>query len=333
MKRILASAFVFMLLNLTVTAAAVWDYDGDGKTDLMIRRYSEPGVGGNHNRVYTLKSRDGFFFTDLGSFAQQNCASSTVPGDFDGDGKTDVAVVYGCLESAQMYFYIINSSNNTSRVVQWGLRTEDRIMPQDYDGDGKTDFGVYRRGWWYILNSSDGSFRAEPFGSFTLEDEPVFGDYDGDHKADLAVVRWSHNVFEPNPVTFYIRQSTNGAWRSFTMGDARGDVVVPGDYDGDGKTDIALWGGKNEFGDGRWKWIRSSDGQFVSIRYGLPEDRAVPGDYDGDGKTDLAVYRQGIAASPQGYFYILQSRDGFKAAAWGSRTFEDLTPMTFMNSL
>lgn len=68
MKRILASAFVFMLMNLTVTAAAaVWDYDGDGKTDLVIRRYFEPGLGGNHNRIYTLKSRDGFRAVAWGS--------------------------------------------------------------------------------------------------------------------------------------------------------------------------------------------------------------------------------------------------------------------------
>jgi hypothetical protein len=319
--------------SLVAASPAAWDYDGDGKTDLLIRRVFEPGFNGNYNRVYMLRSQTGFFFTDWGSSYEQNCGSSLSPGDFDGDGKTDITAAFGCADDPKAYYYILNSSNNTFRAVQWGLRT-DLHLPQDYDGDGKTDFAVWRFDTWYILNSSDGSFRIEQFGNRNSGDLPIYGDYDGDGKADLAVRRTQGNIMSPMPITFIIKLSASGSWQVFTMGDWRGDIIVPGDYDGDGKTDMALWSGDSyEFGDGRWKWIRSSDGQFQSVRYGLPGDRPVQSDYDGDGKTDLAVYRAGSSSpTTQFHFYIQQSRDGFKAVPWGSAAYFDDTPMTFMNT-
>lgn len=49
------------------------------------------------------------------------------------------------------------------------------------------------------------------------------------------------------------------------------------------------------------------------MRFGLPTDCPVPGDYDGDGKHDIAVFREGV-------WYLLQSRDGFRAIQWGNAT-------------
>ena len=64
-------------------------------------------------------------------------------------------------------------------------------------------------------------------------------------------------------------------------------MPVPGDYDGDGKTDIAVW----RPADGNWYILRSSDGGWSGTQWGAPGDMPVPGDFDGDGKTDIAVWR------------------------------------------
>jgi hypothetical protein len=89
---------------------------------------------------------------------------------------------------------------------------------------------------------------------------------------------------------------------------ALGDVLVPGDYDGDGRADITVW----RPSDGNWYITRSSDNVNTTINWGGTGDVAVPGDYDGDGKTDVAVFRPS-----EGNWYIVKSSGGVIVQNWG----------------
>lgn len=62
---------------------------------------------------------------------------------------------------------------------------------------------------------------------------------------------------------------------------------VRGDFDGDGKTDFAVFRPSSRF----WYVLRSSDGTIYSERYGNDGDVLTPADYNYDLKTDLSVYR------------------------------------------
>ena len=114
--------------------------------------------------------------------------------------------------------------------------------------------------------------------------------------ADLAVWR-------PGSGYWYVLGGGNGSAQTSVQWGQTGDKTAPGDYDGDGKTDFAVYRTSN----GTWYVSTSSSGgaSYTATQFGLSDDKPVPADYDGDGRTDIAVFRPSTA-----YWYILRSSDG-----------------------
>ncbi len=245
---------------------------------------------------------NGYSAINFGSFSDD----IPVPNDFDGDGKTDVAV----WRNSNGTFYVLKSTDNTLQAVQFGQTGDDPNVTQDFDGDGKADFAVTRAQngnlFWYVLGSKDG-FRGYQFGTDT--DKPLRGDYDGDGKADLAVYR--PNGDSPAN-TFFIQKSSGNCLIAAAFGTSATDKIVPGDYDGDGKTDIAVWRTTN----GVWYYLKSSDAESQKrLQFGAAGDLPAQGDYDGDGKTDFAVWRPNANQNETANFYVQKSVSGFRLSA------------------
>ena len=110
---------------------------------------------------------------------------------------------------------------------------------------------------------------------------PIF-DLDGDQKTDLS-------IFRPNGASseWWWLKSGAGGNAAVVFG-ANTDSLVPADYTGDGKTDIAFWRPST----GQWFVLRSDDFSFFAFPFGSSGDVPVPGDYDADGKADSAVFRE-----------------------------------------
>jgi hypothetical protein len=230
--------------------------------------------------------------------------------DFDGDGEADAAVVRDGPFS--MDWYIRRSTDNALLLAGWGVRATDVLVPDDFDGDDRIDFAVWRpgsSGYFYIRRSSHGAFVAVQWGT-TGDDPRVTGDYDGDGRLDLAVYRRGASPGAPS--YWYVRRSADGSMLVLPWGfndGAGGDIPVPGDYDGDSTTDVAVR--RNENGIGVFYMRRSTAG-FGARVWGFATDAIAPGDYDGDGTSDLVAIR---STSAQKAWYVLSLRTGMPNTA------------------
>jgi hypothetical protein len=278
------------------------DYDGDGRTDVIVFRQSA-------QTVYVLNSLDNSI-SGYGLGTGMRDIFINNGGDFDGDGRADPALLKFSDDNVQMYWVILQSGTNSLRVEQWGSGvTGDAIQPSDYDGDGKMDIAVFRRstGIWYIKESSTGNTRTVTnFGR--PNDYPAIGDYDGDGKADLCILRGESGA--SGPISWYILYSSTGQPQRFEWGAAATDApffFFPIDFDGDGKQDIYVV--RNVNGQRVHFVRRSSDGQMYTLPWGgATTTNPQYGDYDGDGKTD-PVAREPLPGGTNGFtrWHIFQS--------------------------
>lgn len=136
-------------------------------------------------------------------------------------------------------------------------------------------------------------------------------DFDSDNKTDIATYGSSSNFMELVPTNWKIINSSNGTPRNVQFGEDT-DKLVPGDYNGDGTADFAVF----RPSDRTWYIARPTGvpaQNFDAIPFGVSTDIPVPADYDGDGKTDIAVFRPST-----GEWWIRRSSNGnVTVQRWG----------------
>lgn len=172
-----------------------------------------------------------------------------------------------------------------------------------------TQVAQLQAGQWYFdfhtTTHPDGEIR----GQIRFPDKTT--EFDGDSRAEIGVFRESSG-------TWYLQNPGTGAFTGIQFGQA-GDLLTPADFDGDGKTDRAVWRSGTFYA-----WLSGTNALRVQPFGTIGDDPRVCGDYDGDGKADFAVWRQPVSPGGPSFLYILQSLDGtLRTVQWG--TADDVT--------
>jgi hypothetical protein len=290
------------------SSLAVGDLNGDGIPDLVV-------TSSAFNTQYTfLGQGDGSFALAPGGpsvIKGSTGLTGVVLGDFNGDGKLDEALSSSG-DGQPLTVLLGNGDGTFGAPVGYDLGNSARSLAvADFNGDGRLDLAVTNYAdndvpgqVTVLFGNGDGTFQAA--GSYATGNRPfsvAVGDFTGDGRGDLVVVN-------ANDLTGSVSVSLNHGDGTFAPGvkyavGADPRAVTVADFNGDGKTDIAVanWTSNTVsvlYGNGDGTFQPAANftagtippGQFTSTPYST-----TAADFNGDGKPDLAVTNFGAGAA------------------------------------
>ena len=261
----------------------VGDFDGDHKDDI---------ASADGGRVHLRRASAGFTIESLPAVAPwpMKCgwgsAGYTFVGDFDGDGKHDIASADG----GRIYLRQLVGDRFTcapaSVLSRWGGAGYTRVG--DFNGDGKHDIASMNGRVVYMRLGQARGFSHQEWavpGRWGGSGYTFVGDFNSDGKDDIA----SANGGDVHMLLSTGAGFTPAIWRVPANWGGAGYTRV-GDFNGDGRADIASASGGAVF-------LNLSTGAgFNQTRWVVPDwwgdaGYTFIGDFDRDGRSDIATGR------------------------------------------
>jgi hypothetical protein len=309
-------------------AVAVGDFNGDGKPDLAVTLTTAANVPEVSVLLNTTPAGSSTAsFAPPGEFAVGNDPTSVVVGDFNGDGKSDVAVVNYAAGTVSVLLNTTPAGATTpsfapQQTFPIGFGGFDAFAAAvgDFNGDGKPDLAVVEKDSGVVavlLNTTPTGSNTVSFApqqNFAVGGEPdavAVGDFNGDGRADLAVANYSDGTVS---VLLGNGDGTFAPQQTFTVGNGPSSVAVA-DFNGDGTPDLAVGNSR----DGTISVLRGNgDGTFApqqtftafpvgSFAFGAP-DSVATADFNGDGFPDLAAASSSYSNQPNNVAVLLNTR-------------------------
>ncbi len=283
----------------SVTSAAVGDLNGDGKPDVTVG--ASFGVAAFTSPVSVLLGNgDGTFQLTTGYPGSDYDRLWLALGDFNGDGKPDVAELVYFRYGGYVLRILLGNGDGT---FQWyvdypgALFYSSSPVVADFNGDGKTDLAgtnPYGDSVSVLLGNGNATFQSRvDYSTGTGPVSLAIGDFNGDGKADLAVANRDNNSVS------VLLGNGDGTFQSrvdYSTGSGPASVAV-GDFDGNGKADLVT---TNSNGQSVGVLLGNGDGTFrTSMEYASGQARgaATVSDFNHDGAPDLAVLTPGSAVT------------------------------------
>jgi len=239
-----------------------------------------------------------FFRTEVpggsGTFGEDNTFGSGMdpsgicPGDFDGDGHVDLAVINLSLDNLSVWTN--NGDGTFSLDATYGVGGDPRgVAAGDLDGDGHLDLAVADSSDNQIsvlINNGDGTFADDQLYGAGLEPRAVFiADLDGDGHLDIATANSTSGI-----VSVLINEGDGAFAAPLGYGTASSPRSISGgDLNGSGHVDLVT---ANYNSDNISVLINEGDGTFaddVTYAVGDGPHSVCVGDLNDDGVLDLAV--------------------------------------------
>jgi uncharacterized protein (TIGR03437 family) len=271
---------------------AVGDFNGDGKPDLAIANL------GSNNVTVLLGLGTGDFAAAAGSpFPVGSSPDSVAVGDFNGDGKLDLAITN---QGDGTVTVLLGNGKGEFTPAGSPLTVGSKpyfVVTADFNGDGNLDLAIASYGdstITVLLGNGGGGFTEAPGSPFAVGPVGAFpaslavADFNGDGKPDLAIAN-----FGDDSVTVLLG---NGAGQfvpapgsPFAVGSEPVSVAV-GDFNGDSVTDLAV---ANSGDNTVTVLLGIGTGGFTAgpgpYKVGSGPDSVAVADFNGDGNPDLAV--------------------------------------------